>query len=41
VVVSPQFFAWVFGFAGKAKILEPQSVVDAMQAQLEKVKEQY
>ena len=41
VVVSPQFFAWIFGFAGKAKILEPQSVVDAMQAQLDKVKEQY
>lgn len=41
VVVSPQFFAWVFGFAGKAKILEPEHVVQAMQAQLEKVKEQY
>ena len=41
VVVSPQFFAWVFGFAGKAKILEPEHVVKAMQAQLDKVKEQY
>jgi len=41
VVVSPQFFAWVFGFAGKAKILGPENVVKAMQAQLEKVIKQY
>jgi len=40
VVVSPQFFAWVFGFAGKAKILEPKSVVDAMREQLKNVSEQ-
>ena len=39
IVVSPQFFAWIFGFAGKAKILEPQSVVDAMQQQLKNVYE--
>lgn len=39
VVVSPQFFAWVFGFAGKAKILGPESVVKAMEEQLKKVME--
>ena len=40
VVVSPQFFAWIFGFAGKAKILEPQSVAVAMREQIKKVSEQ-
>lgn len=30
VIVSPQFFAWVFGFGDKAKIISPQSVVDQM-----------
>jgi len=39
VVVSPQFFAWIFGFAGKARILAPESVVKAMAEQLEKVSE--
>ena len=37
VVVSPQFFAWIFGFAGKAKILSPESVVKAMEQQLKTV----
>lgn len=41
VVVSPQFFAWVFGFAGKAKIIEPPTVVAAMQEQLKTVAEQF
>ena len=27
VSVSPTFFGWVFGFAGKIKIVSPQSVV--------------
>ena len=40
VVVSPQFFAWIFGFAGKAQILEPQSVAEAMREQIKKVAEQ-
>ena len=39
VVVSPQFFAWIFGFAGKAQILGPESVVDAMKEQLQRVSE--
>ena len=29
VSVSPTFFAWVFEFGGKIKILGPQSVLDA------------
>ena len=41
VVVSPQFFAWVFGFAGKAKIIEPPAVVAAMREQLKTVTEQF
>ena len=39
VVVSPQFFAWIFGFAGKAQILGPESVVNAMKEQLQRVSE--
>ena len=30
VVVSPQFFAWVFGFGPKARILGPEPVCAAM-----------
>jgi predicted DNA-binding transcriptional regulator YafY len=30
VAVSPQFFAWVFGFGGLAQILGPQGVIDRM-----------
>ena len=41
VVISPQFFAWIFGFAGRAEILSPQPVIDAMREQLEKVAGQY
>ena len=37
VVISPQFFAWIFGFAGRAQILEPESVVQEMRAQLDRV----
>lgn len=36
VLVSPQFFAWVFGLQGEAKILGPQWVRDAFRQQLEK-----
>ncbi len=32
VVVSPQFFAWIFGFGDLAQILGPQDVVDRMVA---------
>lgn len=30
VVVSPQFFAWIYGFGASAQILSPASVVDQM-----------
>jgi hypothetical protein len=30
VVVSPQFFAWIFGFGDMAQILGPQEVIDRM-----------
>ena len=39
VVVSPQFYAWIFGFAGKAQILEPEHVVRGMEEQIKKVSE--
>ena len=29
VAISPMFLSWVVGFGAKAKILYPQSVVDA------------
>ena len=41
VVISPQFFAWVFGFAGRAEIIGPPSVVSEMRSQLDKVAEIY
>jgi len=37
VVVSPQFFAWVFGFAGGAEVIAPESAVKAMSEQLKAV----
>ena len=39
VVISPQFFAWIFGFEGRAKILSPPPVREAMAAQLRRVEE--
>jgi len=39
VVVSPQFFAWIFGFSGRAKIISPEPVAKAMEEQLKKVLE--
>ena len=41
VVVSPQFFAWVFGFGDMAQILGPEHVVDGMVRQAESVVAQY
>ena len=32
VAVSPMFLSWVIGFGGKAKVLHPQSVVEACKA---------
>ena len=37
IVVSPQFYSWVFGFGDKAEILAPDSVVTGMQEQLRSV----
>ena len=34
VAVSPQFFSWIFGFGGEARILSPQPVVEQMKEQL-------
>ena len=39
VSVSPTFFAWVFEFGGKIKILGPQSVKDAYQELVKKAME--
>ena len=39
--VSPQFFAWLFGFGSGVEILGPQSVRDQFCAQLAAVKNQY
>lgn len=41
VVVSPQFFAWLFGFGNRVKILQPASVAEEMQAQIKSVAEVY
>ena len=37
VVVSPQFFAWVFGFGDKVQILGPSDVVERMEKQASSV----
>ena len=39
--VSPQFFAWVFGFGDEAEILSPPSVREAFRAQTEAVAKCY
>ncbi len=36
IEVSPQFYAWIFGFGDKASIKAPASVVDGMKKQIEK-----
>ncbi len=41
VVVSPMFLSWVIGFGSKAKILHPQSVVEACQKLCREAMEQY
>ncbi len=41
VVVSPQFFAWVAGFGGEARILAPEEAVSAMRDHIESVAAQY
>ena len=39
--VSPQFFAWVFGFGDEVEILSPASVRDAFAAQLGATEKRY
>lgn len=41
VMLSPQFYAWVFGLGGKVKILSPQRAADEFKKQLEAVSENY
>lgn len=41
VAVSPMFLSWVIGFGSKAKILHPQSVVQACQALCREALSQY
>ena len=41
VVVSPQFFAWISGFADEAKVLGPEHVVKQMREHAQKVASQY
>ena len=41
VAVSPMFLSWIIGFGSKAKILHPQSVIDACQAMCREALEQY
>ncbi len=38
VAVSPQFFGWLFGLDGEAAITAPREVMEAFQAQMERVK---
>ena len=41
VAISPMFLSWVIGFGAKAKILYPQSVVDACKALCQEAMSQY
>ena len=40
-MVSPQFFAWVFGFHTLAQIVGPPDVVEKMREYLAQVAEMY
>ncbi len=41
VAVSPQFFGWIFGLGGKAKILGPDGVTEKMKEEIRRAVEQY
>ena len=41
VAVSPQFFAWVYGFGAMAQIIGPADVVEQMRGQLADVARLY
>ena len=40
-MLSPQFYAWVFGLGNKVRILSPQRAVDEYKDRIEEVKSQY
>lgn len=40
-MLSPQFYAWIFGLGSKVRILSPQNAVDEYKAKVEEVKSQY
>ena len=40
-VLSPQFYAWLFGLGQKVKILSPESAVSAYKSQIEDIKALY
>ena len=41
VMLSPQFYGWLFGFGNKMQIVEPQSVVEEFKNRVAEVYEQY
>ncbi|MCD8025447.1 MAG: WYL domain-containing protein, partial [Clostridiales bacterium] len=41
IMLSPQFYAWVFGFGGEVKILSPEKVVKEFRDRLSRVSELY
>ena len=41
VVVSPQFYAWVFGFGNEAEVLSPESVRDELKNRLSETADLY
>jgi predicted DNA-binding transcriptional regulator YafY len=41
VAVSPQFYAWVFGFGEKAKVISPKSVVDEIKNTINSLNKEY
>ena len=41
VIVSPTFYAWVMGFGGDMRIIEPERTVEGMMAMLRKIEESY
>lgn len=41
IEVSPQFYAWIFGFGDKARIKAPTHIVEGMKKQLQEVSEKY
>ena len=41
VVVSPQFFGWLCGFGKRAKVLEPENVVNTMAEYVENISQMY